>query len=93
MHYHRLCLLLCTTLALLFSTLASADELSLEQVRRVFPDAHTITPLNGKAPAYSVRSERAQLGYAFASIDLAPISAYSGKPINTLVALGEDGDN
>ena len=76
---------------MLFCTASIGEELSLEQVKRVFPEAHAITPLNGKAPAYSVRSERGQLGYAFASIELAAISAYSGKPINTLVALGEDG--
>lgn len=91
MHCYRLCLLLYTLLLMLVSAPARSSELSLEQVQRVFPSAQKITPLNGKAPAYSVRSERAQLGYAFASIDLAPISAYSGKPINTLVALGEDG--
>lgn len=67
------------------------DELTLEQVQRVFPDASAITPLNGKAIAYTVRSERAQLGYALRTVDLAPISAYSGKPIEALVALGEDG--
>ena len=68
-----------------------ADGLSLEQVQRVFPSASAIVPLDGKAPAYAVRSERGQLGFAFASADLAAISAYSGKPINTLIGLGEDG--
>jgi len=70
---------------------AWSDELSLEQVQRVFPEAHTITLLNDKAPAYAVRSERRHLGYAFSTLDLAAISAYSGKPIETIVGLGEDG--
>ncbi|MEH6582788.1 MAG: 4Fe-4S binding protein [Halioglobus sp.] len=78
-------------LTILFSFAANGEELSLEQVQHVFPAAQAITPLNGKAVAYSVRSERGQLGYAFASVDIAPISAYSGKPINTLIGLGEDG--
>ncbi len=91
MHCYRIFLLLWVILPLFHAAPVWGDELSLEQVRRVFPEAHSITPLNGKAPAYSVRSERGQLGYAFASIELAPISAYSGKPINTLVGLGEDG--
>jgi NosR/NirI family transcriptional regulator, nitrous oxide reductase regulator len=68
-----------------------AEELSLQQVRLVYDDAATITLLGGKTPAYSVRSEQGMLGYAFTTGELAPISAYSGKPINTLVALGEDG--
>ena len=70
---------------------ARAGELSLGEVQRVFPTAQKIIPLNDKTPAYSVRSERGQLGYAFTTGELAPISAYSGKPINTLVGLGEDG--
>jgi NosR/NirI family nitrous oxide reductase transcriptional regulator len=91
MQSRRYLLLIWVLLPLLASGPAFGGALSLEQVQRVFPSAHAITPLNGKAPAYAVRSEFGQLGYAFASVDVAPISAYSGKPINTLVGLGEDG--
>ena len=91
MHCYRIFLGLWALLALSHSAIAGSDELTLEQVRRVFPEAQTITPLNGKAPAYSVRSEQSHLGYALSSIELAPISAYSGKPIETLIGLGEDG--
>jgi len=70
---------------------ATGGELTLAQAQRVFPSAQVITPLKGKTPAYMVRSDRGQLGYAFTTVELAPISAYSGKPINTVVALGEDG--
>lgn len=73
------------------SSQVCANEVTLEDVQRVFSQAQTITPLNGKVTAYSVRSERGQLGYAFTTLDIAPISAYSGKPINTIVGLGEDG--
>jgi len=79
---------------MLLATLApgvGAAELTLSQVQRVFPAAQSITPLNDKTLAYIVRSERAQLGYAFTTGELAPVSAYSGKPINSLVGLGEDG--
>ena len=88
---HRYLFLLWTTLLLALATGASAGELTLEQVQRVYPAAQSITPLNDKTLAYVVRSERAQLGYAFTTGELAPVSAYSGKPINTLVGLGEDG--
>ena len=83
--------LLCTGFMLNFGMQATAQELTLEQVQRVFPDARVITPLNSKTPAYTVRSDQKTLGYAFSTNDLAPIAAYSGKPINTLVGLGEDG--
>ena len=96
MHSHRYFFLRIFFLlwALLLATVssgASSAELTLAQVQQVFPAAQVITPLNDKTPAYSVRSERGQLGYAFTTVELAPISAYSGKPINTLVGLGEDG--
>ena len=87
----RLSYLLLLMTSLSFATTALGDELSLEQVQKIFPSALSITPLNGKAPAYTVRSEGRHLGYAFSTVDLAPISAYSGKPINTLIGLGEDG--
>ena len=87
----NLLLLLSALLLVQGPVLAADNELSLAQVQRVFPTAQTITPLNGKAPAYMVRSDRGQLGYAFTTLELAPVSAYSGKPINALVGLGEDG--
>jgi len=68
-----------------------SGELTLPEVQRVFPEAQIITPLNGKVLAYAVRGERGQLGYALTTGELAPISAYSGKPINSVVGLGEDG--
>ena len=80
--------------ALLLATVVTSvrgAELTLSQVQQVFPAAQVITSLNNKTLAYSVRSERGQLGFAFTTGELAPISAYSGKPINTLVGLGEDG--
>ncbi len=87
----RLFLLLLWAMSLVLMPLsASGGELSLPEVQRVFPEATQITRLDGKVPAYSVRSDRGQLGYAFTTGELAPISAYSGKPINSVVALGED---
>jgi hypothetical protein len=71
--------------------LALGGELTLADVQHVFPQAESISFLNGKAPAYMVRGASGQLGYAFSTEAVAPISAYSGKPINTVVGLGEDG--
>ena len=70
---------------------ARGGELTLADVRQVFPTAQSISPLNGRAPAYMVRGAGGQLGYAFSTEAVAPISAYSGKPIDTVVGLGEDG--
>ncbi|NCF16811.1 MAG: 4Fe-4S binding protein [Haliea sp.] len=91
MPVRRFLISLLTLFLLASSVSANAGELTLEEVRRVFPTAQSITLLNGKVPAYAVRGERGQLGFAFTTGELAPISAYSGKPINTVVGLGEDG--
>lgn len=91
MPVRRTTFMLCAIALLTFCMKGTAGELTLQQAQRVFPNASIITPLNGKAPAYSVRSETKQLGYAFTTGELAPISAYSGKIINTVIALGEDG--
>lgn len=87
----RILLLLCALILPASGSLGEPAELSLADIQRVFPDARSITPLNGKAPAYMVRGERGTLGYAFSTVELAPISAYSGKPINAVVGMGEDG--
>jgi NosR/NirI family nitrous oxide reductase transcriptional regulator len=91
MHARYIQLLFRVLILLMLPTGASASELTLAEVQRVFPAAQSITTLNDKTPAYMVRDERGQLGYAFSTGELAPISAYSGKPINTLVGLGENG--
>jgi NosR/NirI family transcriptional regulator, nitrous oxide reductase regulator len=87
---HRYLILL-WLLLLVTASGARGEELTLAQVRQVFPTAQEISRLDDKTPAYAVRSERGQLGYAFTTLELAPISAYSGKPVNALVGLGEDG--
>jgi len=91
MPFRPLTILVWVLILLLSPARLVASELTLKEVQRVFPAAQSITPLNGKAPAYMVRDQRGQLGYAFSTQELAPISAYSGKPINSVVGLGEDG--
>jgi NosR/NirI family nitrous oxide reductase transcriptional regulator len=91
MPFQHFALLAWILVLLLHPPNAVASELTLAEVQRVFPTAQSITPLNRKTPAYMVRDKRGQLGYAFSTDELAPISAYSGKPINSLVGLGEDG--
>ncbi|MEH6589036.1 MAG: 4Fe-4S binding protein [Halioglobus sp.] len=67
------------------------SDLTLQQIQMIFPDARDIAVLDGKAPAYLVRGARATLGYAFSTKDVSPISAYSGKPIDTLVGVDPNG--
>lgn len=70
---------------------ANAAELTLGQIQQVFPGAEAITALDGKVPAYLVRGSDGHLGYAASTLEVAPVSAYSGKPIDSLVGIQPDG--
>lgn len=69
---------------------AGGEALTLEQVRAVLPAAKEITRHDGEVPAYAVRGADGPLGYAFTTRELAPIAAYSGKPVDVLVGVGMD---
>ena len=55
-------ILLWTIALLACSSVVTAQELTLTDVQRVFPTARSITPLNGKVPAYMVRDVYAYIG-------------------------------
>ncbi|MCL7941798.1 NosR/NirI family protein [Halomonas sp. ATCH28] len=65
--------------------------LELEQVREGFPGADRLEAAESQWPVSAVRAGDELLGYAFESIDVAPIPAYSGKPVNMLVAFDLEG--
>lgn len=68
-----------------------ATSLSLADIQRIYPDARSVTDLDGDVAAYLVSSDRGQLGYVLSTAEVAPIAAYSGRPIDSLVGIGEDG--
>jgi hypothetical protein len=59
---------------------------SYPQVRSFFPDADRFGSLEGDPPAAAIHRGARLLGYAFLTADVVQIPAYSGRPINTLVA-------
>ncbi|MDI5922241.1 4Fe-4S binding protein [Halomonas sp. LR5S13] len=65
--------------------------LELEQVREGFPTADRIETAESQWPVSEVRGGDELLGYAFESVDIAPIPAYSGKPVNLLVGIDLEG--
>ncbi|MGQ4880674.1 transcriptional regulator NosR [Billgrantia sp. LNSP4103-1] len=77
-------------LILLFTLPASAIE--LEQVRPGFPEATRLSEAEGTLPTMAVLDDAGEpLGYVFESVDIAPIPAYSGKPVNLLVGIDLEG--
>lgn len=84
-------LLILITLCLSFAA-AAADIASVHpEVRKYFPDATRFGPVTGKPPAAAVYKDKQILGYVFESKMVAPVPAYSGEPVNVLVAIDTKG--
>lgn len=66
---------------------AQPAPLSLQQAQRVFPGIDALGAFGEDLPAAPVMRDQVVVGYVFLTDDLAPIPAYSGKPIRTLVGL------
>ena len=61
------------------------------ELRAIFPDLQRIGEPEGTPPSVAVYGDGQVLGYALLTTDVAPIPAYSGKPIDTLVAFDTAG--
>ncbi|HEX7112415.1 MAG TPA: 4Fe-4S binding protein, partial [Mizugakiibacter sp.] len=77
-------------LAASMATAAGIDA-ARPQVRGYFPDATRFGAVEGTPPAAAVYRGDAVIGYAFETRMVAPVPAYSGEPINILVAIDRDG--
>lgn len=71
--------------------LAAGIDARYPQARDLFPDADRFGALEGVPPAAAVQRGDDLLGYVFQSNDVAPIPAYSGKPINLLIGVDTQG--
>ncbi|MCH4563007.1 NosR/NirI family protein [Halomonas sp. EGI 63088] len=76
---------------LLLVAMPIAQAIELEQVRPGFPEATRLVSAEGEHPAMAVHADDRLLGYAFETMDIAPIPAYSGKPVNLLVGIDLEG--
>ncbi|HSH29704.1 MAG TPA: FMN-binding protein [Thiohalobacter sp.] len=63
-----------------------------ELVQQFFPESDGFGEYEGEPPAAKVFQGKRQLGYVFRTLPIAPIPAYSGKPIDMLVGLDMDGN-
>lgn len=60
-------------------------------IKQIFPTATQIGEKSGEMPVWSIKQNDEIIGYAFETNDLARIPAYSGEPVNMLVAISPDG--
>lgn len=61
------------------------------QIKTIFPQADRFGELEGEPPAAAIHRGESLLGYAYLTSDIIRIPAYSGQPINTLVAFDAQG--
>ncbi|XKE45386.1 NosR/NirI family protein [Halomonas organivorans] len=81
-------LLLCLIgVCLTFPALA----MTASELHSGFPGADRLAPAATESPVNEVYAGDELLGYAFETVDIAPIPAYSGKPVNLLVGIDPDG--
>ncbi|MWJ28957.1 4Fe-4S binding protein [Halomonas sp. ZH2S] len=69
-----------------------AQAVELAQIQAGFPEADNLRQAESQWPVQEVLAGEDLLGYVFETVDIAPIPAYSGKPINLLVAIDTNGD-
>lgn len=89
----RSLLVLCLTLLMALismDTFAGVDQ-RFTEVRGYFPTATRFGDISGKPPAAAVYDGDKVIGYVFESVMVAPVPAYSGEPVNILVAIDQTG--
>ncbi|CAM0556083.1 hypothetical protein EHLJMEHL_01174 [Vreelandella titanicae] len=80
------------SLLLLMTMVLPAQAIELEQVKAGFPTAERLENAGSQWPVSRVIAGNDELlGYAFESVDITPIPAYSGKPVNMLVGINLEG--
>lgn len=80
------CLLMAVSL-----TATAGVEQQFPEVRGYFPSATRFGDITGKPPAAPVYKDDKVIGYVFESVMVAPVPAYSGQPVNILVAIDQTG--
>ncbi|SFC06128.1 transcriptional regulator NosR [Pseudoalteromonas denitrificans] len=61
-------------------------------IKEIFPQASKVSEKNGDLPLWTIYKNDDVLGYAFETNDIAKIPAYSGEPVNMLVAISPKGE-
>lgn len=82
------CLILSSPSYALFVSEPKPPEPFIEQF---FPGADNIGEKTGEPPFWTLKQGDKVLGYAFETVDIVDIPAYSGEPINMLVAMDTEG--
>ena len=96
-HIHKIrsfILMLFTFLCVVMPTQAlfvSPPKDPIPLIHEIFPDATLISEKQGDPLIWTIYKEKKIIGYAFETNDLAKMPAYSGEPVNMLVAMNPEG--
>src|SRR5690554_7891543 len=71
---------------------APPGALEQERIAAVLPGVTSISEQEGEFGVRTLKQGDEIVGYAFETINIAPIPAYSGKPMNMQVILGPEGN-
>nr|WP_299242563.1 NosR/NirI family protein [uncultured Halomonas sp.] len=71
--------------------LPASAAIELDQVKEGFPEASSLEKAESELPVQAVMNGDEVVGYVFESVDIAPIPAYSGKPVNLLIGIDPTG--
>ena len=77
-------------LVISMEAVAGVDQ-KFPEVRGYFPTATRFGDISGEPPAATIYEGDKVIGYAFESVMVAPVPAYSGEPVNILVAIDQTG--
>ncbi|MFZ2288874.1 MAG: 4Fe-4S binding protein [Halopseudomonas yangmingensis] len=83
--------LLLTTLLLICTSLLVSGQATAFELSHFFADADRLEEVTGTPPAQPVFQGDQQVGLIFETNDVAPIPAYSGKPVNMRVGMDMQG--
>ncbi len=70
----------------------SPAKLPMPIIEQIFPQATKISDKQGEVPVWTIYKDKEIIGYAFETNDLAKIPAYSGEPVNMLIAINPKGE-
>jgi Na+-translocating ferredoxin:NAD+ oxidoreductase RnfG subunit len=87
---HLLALLLFAGLVATSARAAIIDDIRVADVRELFPVADKLGEVDVNALTRTVYSQYVAIGHVLVSSDIAPIPAYSGKPISALIGVDSD---
>ncbi|CAH0991524.1 hypothetical protein SIN8267_01630 [Sinobacterium norvegicum] len=82
-----LCSLLASNPALTAGLIVSPAKAAKPFIESAFPEATSIGTKEGELPSWTIRNGEEVIGYSFETDDIAPIPAYSGEPVNSLVSI------